>query len=149
MAGGAAKAQVLDARTRFSIQPQPSSDRPIARDVCPFGRRFELSQAGRQQLLSLRCNEFRHVDHVEQFAPAERFQHRSPQAELDRSPQERLAVGIVIGIPLQAHVGGLDVPLPIFPRRVARRIEGRRNSLAQQPIEERPPDAQPEAPDAE
>src|SRR5262245_37365922 len=45
------------------------------------------------------------------------------QAELDRAPLERGAVRSVIGIPLEANVGGLQRMLPVVFRDKARRME--------------------------
>ena len=55
----------------------------------------------------------RHIDDFEQFTLAERNQRRTPQSQLNCSPDHRPAVARVVGIPLETYLCG-DRGLPCF-----------------------------------
>src|SRR5262252_2897249 len=118
-----------------TLDIERSSDRGIVRKVCTFDRGPELDPSGRQ-FVSLRRNESSHVDHLQKFTFAEALQHRPPQAELNGASRQRLAVGIVIGIPLQADFRTFHCQLPFVMRRVSGMVETRRNGFRQDAVEE-------------
>src|SRR5262249_35086352 len=130
-------------RAWLSIQLQPCGN-GIARTVYPLDRRPELRNSPSQQLFALRRDEFAHVDHLEQFALAELCDCQSSEAELDRTPFERGAMGIVIRVPLQAHLRCRQRRLPCLVRRVARLLKTGSNGLREQIVEEPAAQSQPE-----
>src|SRR5262249_46310400 len=105
-----------------SIKLQPPSDRVISWNVDLFLGRFQLPNSDPRQKLALRRNKLCHVDDLKQLTLAEVFQHRAPQTELDRAPRNRVAMRIVIWIPLQAHVRALERRLPFVLACVVRLV---------------------------
>src|SRR5262249_25057627 len=87
-----------------SIKLQVPRDRFVGWNVDPLHRRFQLADPNAGYKVPLLGDERRHIDDLKQFTFAEVFQHQASQTELDRAPRERVAIWIVVRIPLQAHV---------------------------------------------
>jgi hypothetical protein len=98
--------------------------------------------APRQRLRALRLDERAHVDHLDQLGRRQCLQRIAAQAQLHRAARQLRAIGGVIRIPLQQHVGIGDGALPVLLRGLQRCLEGRLDGLAQQAIEEGSADPQ-------